>query len=416
MGIIRKIFNHFHQDSLYRNSIYLMLSTAVMSFFGFFFWIINAHLYSPDQVGIATTLISVMTLISSLSILGFGNGLIKYIPSSENKNEKINTSFVIVGYTSILLSIIYLIFLKFLSPKLLFIEDNNYYILLFIIFAAISTITILLEDIFIAYRSSIFVLLKNSILSIFKIIFAGMLTFLGSYGIFTSVGISTIIAFIVCFNILVYKFKYIPKFKLNSSALWQMINFSLGNHVAVIISGLPATILPILISNTMGSKFSAYFYMDLMVANLLYVIPLATSQSLFAEGSYSETELKVNIYKAIKIILAILSPAIVLSFLFGNYILLAFGKTYTSEGFLLLKMFSLAGFFITINYIGSAVLNIKHKIKLNIFINTVNILIIFLLSYLFVNLKLFGIGISWIIGYACTGIMYLIVIRKLIYK
>ncbi|GAI92246.1 unnamed protein product, partial [marine sediment metagenome] len=53
-----------------------MLSTGVMAVFGFFFWIINARLYSAEQVGIGTTLIPIMTLISSFSILGLGSGLI----------------------------------------------------------------------------------------------------------------------------------------------------------------------------------------------------------------------------------------------------------------------------------------------------------------------------------------------------
>jgi len=46
-----------------------------------------------------------------------------------------------------------------------------------------------------------------------------------------------------------------------------------------------------------GAKFSAYFYLDMMIANLLYIIPMATSQSLFAEDSYSEADLKVHLIK-----------------------------------------------------------------------------------------------------------------------
>jgi len=88
---ISKFYNYLLNDSLYRNSIYLMLNTGVTAVFGFFFWIINARLYSAEQVGIGTTIISTMTLISSFSILGLGNGLIRYLPTSERKNKKINT-------------------------------------------------------------------------------------------------------------------------------------------------------------------------------------------------------------------------------------------------------------------------------------------------------------------------------------
>ena len=88
---ISKFYNYLTNDSLFRNSIYLMLSTGVMAVFGFFFWIRNARLYSAEQVGIGTNLISTMTLISSFSLLGLGNGLIRYLPTSERKNKKINT-------------------------------------------------------------------------------------------------------------------------------------------------------------------------------------------------------------------------------------------------------------------------------------------------------------------------------------
>ena len=112
-----------------------------------------------------------------------------------------------------------------------------------------------------------------------------------------------------------------------------------------------------------GAKFSAYFYLDMIIANLLYVIPTATSQSLFAEGSYGEIELKVHLKKAIKIISLILIPAILVTFLFGKYILLAFGKVYSSEGVIFLQILAISGIFLSINYICNAILNIKHKIK-----------------------------------------------------
>ena len=140
-----------------------------------------------------------------------------------------------------------------------------------------------------------------------------------------------------------------------------------------------------------GAKFSAYFYMDMMIANLLYIIPMATSQSLFAEGSYSERDLKIQLKKAIKIISLLLVPAILVTFLFGNYILLAFGKEYSYEGFILLKLLSISGIFISINAIGGTILNIKHKIKLIILVNFIGASIVLSLSIIFIHNNLLGI-------------------------
>jgi O-antigen/teichoic acid export membrane protein len=193
-----------------------------------------------------------------------------------------------------------------------------------------------------------------------------------------------------------------------------MTKFSLGNYIAGFIGGLPVMVLPILITNTIGAKFSAYFYLDMMIANLLYIIPMATSQSLFAEGSYGKTELKVHLKKAIKIISLILIPAILVTFLFGKYILLAFGKEYSSEGVIFLQILAISGIFLSINYIGNSIFYIKHRIKLMILVNFIGASIILSLSIIFIHNNLLGIGVGWMLGQGITSVIYLLFIKKLL--
>jgi O-antigen/teichoic acid export membrane protein len=391
-----------------------MLSTGVMAFFGFFFWIINARLFTPEQVGIGTTLISVMILISSFSLLGLGNSLIKYIPTSERKNEKINTSFTLVGLTSIFVSIFYLVFLKTFSPKLLFVRENIFFAILFILFIVFTSLNTISESVFIAYRSSKYVLIKNFVWSLIKLILPFIFITLGAYGIFMSVGTASAISYLLCLLFLVWKFNYLIKPIINTELVKRMFKFSLGNYLAAFIGGLPAMVLPILITNSIGAKFSAYFYMDMMIANLLYIVPLAVSQSLFAEGSYSETELKIHLKKAIKIISLILVPAIIITFLLGKSILLAFGKQYSGEGLPLLQILAISGIFLSINYVGNAIFYIKHKIKLIILVNFIGSFIILSLSSVLVHQNLLGIGMAWVIGYGISALIYLFLIRELL--
>ena len=404
-------------ESLLRNSIYLMLSTGVTAVFGFFFWIINARLYSDEQVGLAATLISIMTLISSFSILGLGNGLIRYLPTSERKDKKINTSFTLVALMSILISVIYLIFLKIFSPKLLLVRENIIFSLLFIIFAAFSSLNIISENVFIAYRSSKLVLIRNIISSIAKLILPIFFVTLGAYGIFMSVGIALTIAFSFSLMFLISKFNFLFKPSINKDVVKKMTKFSLGNYIAGFIGGLPVMVIPILITNSLGAEFSAYFYMAMMIANLLYVISSATSQALFAEGSYGETGLKVYLKKAIKIISIIIIPAIIIISLFGNNILLAFGKKYSDEGFTLLKFFSISAIFVSMNTIGSVILNIKHKIGLMILLNLLNTTIILSIIIILMKMNLFrvvDIGVAWNIGHGTTALIYLFLMKKIL--
>jgi O-antigen/teichoic acid export membrane protein len=408
LEILTKIYRHFMTDSLYRNSIYLILSTAIQAFFGFFFWIIAARLYSPEQVGIATTLISVMTLISGFSTLGLNVGLVRFLPKSKEKNEKINSSFFITTLASVLISIGFLIGLKTFSPKLLFLKTNLFYMTSFILFVATLSVNTLVESIFVAYRSAKFTLLKNTVLSIVKVALPVFMVIFSAYGIYASVGIANIVAFLLSVGVLIYNFKYQPKVSLNIPVVQKIGSYSFANYVAAFIGGLPQMVLPLIITNKLGAKESAYFYISIMIANFLFIIPQAITQSLFAEGSNSEDLIKEHIKKSIKITTIMLLPIIMIFFLGGNYILLAFGKNYSYEAVKLLEIFCVSSVFISVSLIISTILKVMNKNKEQIVINLLGFLLIISLSYIFIHKGLTGIGISWLIGQAITSIIYLL--------
>jgi len=162
----------------------------------------------------------------------------------------------------------------------------------------------------------------------------------------------------------------------------------------------------------LGAKFSAYFYMAMTIANLLYIIPSAISQSLFAEGSYVGTELKKHLAKAVRSNFIILIPVIIIFFFWGNYILSAFGKNYSSEAFRLLQLMTISSIFISINSILTSVLMVKNKIKELISIGLFSAILTLYLCYLFIGMGLLGIGIAWIISQIIKSIIYILIVLK----
>ena len=85
---------------LFRNAFNLMLSSGIISLFGFVFWIIVARSYSSHDVGIATTLISSALLISLLGQAGFDTTFIRFLPKAKNKNAHISTGIIVSGFMS----------------------------------------------------------------------------------------------------------------------------------------------------------------------------------------------------------------------------------------------------------------------------------------------------------------------------
>ena len=398
------------KDRLYKNSVYLMLSTLIMSIFGFFFWMINARLFTAEQVGLATTIISVMGIITSFSLVGLNAGLIRFLPKSERKNKKINTCFSFVGIITVIITTIFLLLLSVISPKLLFIKENLILSLIFIVFMVFASLSSLIDSVFIAFRSAKFVLIKNTIFSALKLILPFLLVSLGAYGIFSSWMLALIIGFIVSFIILIFKFNYKPKFVFHESIIKRMGSFSFGNYIAGFIGGLPALLLPLIIINKLNTETVAYYYMAMMIAVLLFTIPQATSNSLFAEGSYNEEKIKEHTKKAIKIIALLLIPAIIFTFILGKYVLLFFGKSYSQEGYMFLNLLAFSGIFVSVNAVFSALFRVKKMIKELIVRSVVGSFMILVLSYVFImmGLGLLGIGYSWLIGNAIISFMFVL--------
>ncbi|MDP2685382.1 MAG: oligosaccharide flippase family protein, partial [bacterium] len=341
------------------------------------------------------------------SLLGFGTGLIRFLPVSKQKNEKINTAFTLVCLAAIFLSIIYLIGLKTFSPKLLFIRENIIFAILFILFVVFSSLNTISENVFIAYRSSKYILIKNTAFSIAKLALPILLISLGAYGIFASVGIASVVAVVLSLIFLILKFNYSINPTINKEVAKRMTKFSIGNYVAGFIGGLPIMVLPIIITNQLGPKFTAYYFMPMMIVSFLYIIPQATTRSLFAEGSHREGEVGKLFNKSLKLNAFLLLPAMMAVYFFGKYILLVFGFEYAKQGTEFLQLLAISGTFIYINSVGGVLLNIRHQIKKLITINITSTLLILGLSYLLISKELMGLGFAWIIGQAIISVIYL---------
>jgi acetyltransferase-like isoleucine patch superfamily enzyme len=402
------------KDPLYMNSIYMMASTAIVSGSGFVFWLLTTHFYKTAEVGLATALISVLLFLMNLSILGLNYSVIRFLPKTSSrgsgpankKNQLLSGSFLVLAAAAAVTAAIFLIGLPFFSPKLTFVRDNPWAMAAFVLFTITATMDFLMESVFLALRSAKYVFIKNVIVSVFKILLPVLFAGLGSIGIFTSWALALSSALVVSFYILKSKFGYVfaPKFK--KELLTGMISFSFINYLVGLLGIAPALILPVLITNYIGPETTAYFYIAMMVANLLYTVPYATTQSLFAEGSNDMQGFSESIRKAFKLIGVIMVPAILFLIVTGGFVLSFFGSEYSEEGVRFLQILSLAGIPVAFNYIGLTIVNVRHQLKPLLIINLIGTSAILFLSYYLRSLSLFGVGLAWLVGHIIKNVLY----------
>jgi O-antigen/teichoic acid export membrane protein len=400
----------FINNSLYKNSLYLMLTTFTGALAGMLFWVINTKIFTPDQIGLATALISSMTLISNLSMLGLNTGIIRYLPKANNKSENINTVISVIALSSLFISIVYIIGLNTFAPKLSFLKENIFYLILFITFTIILSVDGIYSNVFIAYRSSKFIFYKSIVGNILKIISPYLLVSLGAVAIYIAASLGSVIALIVSIYILYGYFAYKIKFTIKKKILSNMFKLSFSNYIASFLASLPLSILPILIVNNLGAKEAGIFYLDLMIINLLSTIQSSIGQSLFAEGSNNDKDLKKHVISSVKFIILVLIPAILITIFGGKYILLIFGKIYSDDGIMLLQLLAISVIFTSINGLLSAILNIKGKVKLILMMCIIGPVILLSFIYFLLPGGLVSLGYAWLFGEGLISVIFLCVV------
>ncbi len=391
--------------SLYRNSIYLILNSGILGLTGFFFWVLAARLYPAEDVGLASAAISAMALLTLLSVLGLDYGLIRFLPGSGKKaNKIINSCLTVGGITSMALSLIFLAGLHIWSPALIFIRENPIFLIVFLVFTVVSTVVTFVPQTFIAMRRAGFVLAQGLVFSLLRFI---PLIFLASlfhtFGIFASWGIALSIALVIAILLFLPRIQpdYRPLPTVSRRAINDMMHFSLANYGANLFWMIPSLVLPLMVVNLLGAKSNAYFYIGWAIANIVYMIPLTVSLSLFAEGSHDEQKLARNATGSLKLVLLLIVPAIIALFLAGDKILLIFGTAYSENATRLLWVLAVSALPVSVNYIYSSIKRVEKRMKSVIGLSAFTAVTTLTLTFVLLpRMGILGAGVSYLVAQA----------------
>ncbi|MFA5374694.1 MAG: oligosaccharide flippase family protein [Dehalococcoidia bacterium] len=402
------------KDPLYRNSYFLMANTAVTSALGFAFWIVVARFYNDADVGLASTIITCMGLLVTLSSFGFDIAFIRFLNKSEKPAEFINSGLTITGLTALFVAFVFVMGVGLWSPALSFLKSDPIFASAFIVFTIFLTLSSILDYIFIAKRRAGFVLTKNTIISLLKITLPFIfVSFFRSFGIVSSLGTATALIVIVFLLFFLPRVQnaYKLRIKTDLHIVREVWRYSAGNYLANIFTVATTFILLNLIIHQSSAEEAAYFYIVWMITGLLFIIPGAISQSLFAEGSHFEDKLDANVKRAYKLTFMLLIPAIIVLLLAGKWLLLAFGAGYSENGVSLLRFLALSGVFIGVNSVYYTVLRVRSRIRELIAIIAFTTIATLAGSYFLMHTTgIVGIGYIW---FAVQGAISIYVLSKM---
>lgn len=395
---------------LYSNAVFLMGASAFSSLIGFVFWMIAARFYPDEAVGLASATISAMGLAVSFSRLGLEMGLIRFLKNHNDEPRAIiNTVFTIGFLLSLAAAFIFIAGLNIWSPALLFIRENPLYLLGFVFFCVVSSLSGFADHSFVASRRSGFVVASGLIFGILKVIMAIVLaSFMTAFGIFASWGIGLTASLIISVFIFLPKVQSGYRFAITikRKILKDMLGYSFANYLSVLLWGAPALIFPLIVVNMLGAEANAYFYIGWALSNVIVIIPTSVTTSMFAEGSFNESQLKTHILRSLKMIFLLLIPAVLVILLLADKLLLLFGTQYSGNSTELVRIMALAVFPLTVNIIYLNIKRVQKDLKMIVCMPAIIAFISILLALILLpRIGFNGAGIAWLTAQGCCALV-----------
>ncbi len=339
--------------SLMRNSAFIIGTTIVTSGLGYLYWMVAAHGYSAYEVGLASSLISLMTLVSSLSNLGVGATLVRLLPRRTSGVEwsvTVTTALAIVGVMGIISAALLVLLVPLAIPQLATIL-RHLSLPLTIAFAVgivCMSLSTILDQTFVAERASVNMFVRNTAFSVLKLtlIVAPLLLMPGNVLLILLSWVGAA-ALSIIFSLLILiprlRREYRPTLTGAADQLRSMRRLLAGNHFVNVGALAPMYLLPVFVTLRLSVVQSAYFYTTWMVAAVVFMISPSIASALYAEGSHHPERIGAQVRSSIRMSAALVLPAIVVLCIVGYPILSLFGHAYAVNGYWLLVILALAG-------------------------------------------------------------------------
>jgi O-antigen/teichoic acid export membrane protein len=406
--LVRSLAQRVRSDSLLRNSIYIMGTNVATSAFGYLYWILAAHTYSTYDVGLASALLSAMTLASTLANLGIGSTLVQTLPHRKAGHAwslTLNAGLATGILAGLLTGVIMVMALPLFSRQFAIVEHDASYALAFVAGVPLMTVSVLLDQAFVAERAANNMLVRNAAVAVLKIpllvLPVMLLVQVGALGILFSWVVAIAVVLIGGLLLLIPRLgrAYCLATRGIVGQVRSMFSSLVGHHFINLGGELSQYVLPVFVAVRLSPTDNAYFYTTGKVGSFFFMVSSAVAVSLFAEGSHAVDNLphKVRVTAAISGML--IGPAMLVCFLGGHYILLVFGSSYAQHGVTLLMIYAASAVPDAITNIYVSVLRVQRRLRFAAWLQLSMAALTWALAWIWLPvLGIVGVGWAWLIA------------------
>lgn len=329
------------RKSLTTNAMALMIATIATNAFGLVFWVVAAHLRSPQQVGRAAAAVAALTLLGTIAQLNLTNVFIRLLPGA----GRLSTRLITRGYLAVLalaLAVGVFYALSGLGGSVL--TDDWRVRAVFAVAVPILAIFALQDSILTALRLSPWVPVENISFAISKLALLPLLVILpGGSGIVVAWVLPAAVAVIVVNGLLFSR--VLPARSGEEGTLpgrRRLLSFVAGEYTANICATATAQMMPLLIVWQLGPAAAAYFTLPWLILMGITILMWNVASSLVVELAGGHARSDELFRRSMLLWAGIVFGALVVCVL-GAYPLLELaGPGYAAHGAPLLRLVGLS--------------------------------------------------------------------------
>lgn len=423
---VRRYLHRVRSDSLVRNSLYLMSSTVVTSALGYVFWAVAAHVFTRQQVGIGSAIISLCSTAALLTYLGSSAMLIERLPAREGSSQwtaiLLRVSLVTAAVTAVGTAAAVPLLLASRDYRLFFSTTPPIFVA--VVGAAAWTLVNLLGASFIAARRAGRLLSIQSLVSVTKVLFilplaaagAGAMGLVEAWVASAALGVCAGAIWLVPRMGLGRRPGLRPRRRVDAPPdlrpRWNRrprhrralappsagsVRHWLGQHVTSAGGILIPLVLPVLVVLRLGVTQNAYFYVTEMMGAAFFMVSPSVASAVFAEGVRARSDLRSLVSKSLRVIAVLLAPAVVVMMVAGRFILGLFGASYAAAGYGLLILLAISALPDAVSNVAVVVCRVTERLEYSSALN----LAIFIMTLvgawvLMPPLGIVGVGVAWL--------------------
>ena len=390
---------------LYRNGYALLVNSVATSGLGLIYWILAAHLYSAEVVGLNSAVLSAMQFLYGIAVLSLSNLLIRYIPrAGERTLQLIGYVYGVSVAITLVVGVGFVLGVRWWFPAFGFLVSSPASASLFVLALIMVCLFSLQDSVLIGLRQAIWVPVENTLFGVAKI---GLVVLL--VGVAPRVGIlgSWIVPAVLSLapvNLLIFRWlvpRHVTATQAHSErlSLAQMAKYGGGNYAGQLFILAGTTFLPVLVTSQLGPRATAYFAQPWLLTTSLQLVALNLTTSLTVEATLDPSRLRTDCRRVMAQIGSLLVPMVAVVWIGAPYILRVFGHSYEAEGAALLRWLALAALPHGLIALAVSLARVQNRVAVIVLAQGAQCVLTLGMSYALMSLYgITGVGIAYFIG------------------